>query len=186
VTISRTNAVLFALLLVAGCGGTRRQPAVLASPEAPAPSVAGSGQGSSDVQPVDEGPDVVPLGNEGAYGEEIGGESSGPLSDVHFAYDDASLDDEARATLDRHATWLAAHPGVHVTVEGHCDERGTVEYNLALGDRRAQAVLAYLQGQGVDAARLQAVSYGKEKPLDTGHDEGAFARNRRAHFTVSR
>jgi peptidoglycan-associated lipoprotein len=61
-----------------------------------------------------------------------------------------------------------------------------VEYNLALGDRRAQAVLAYLQGQGVDAARLQAVSYGKEKPLDTGHDEGAFARNRRAHFTVSR
>jgi peptidoglycan-associated lipoprotein len=104
---------------------------------------------------------------------------------VRFNYDEATLSDEARATLDKHAQWIQAHPTLHIRVEGHCDERGTVEYNLALGDKRAQAARDYLVSRGVPASRLAAVSYGKERPLDTGHNEASFARNRRAHFAVS-
>ena len=88
--------------------------------------------------------------------------------------------------LARHAEWLKARPAAKVTVEGHCDERGTVEYNLALGDKRAHAVRDYLVSLGVPADRLQAVSYGKERPMDSGHGEAAWAQNRRAHFAVSR
>ena len=98
----------------------------------------------------------------------------------------ATLDDEARTTLTRHAEWLQQHAAARVTIEGHCDERGTVEYNLALGDLRAQSVREYLVGLGVTADRLSSVSYGKERPLDTSMTVAGFAKNRRAHFAVSR
>jgi peptidoglycan-associated lipoprotein len=110
----------------------------------------------------------------------------GPLDDVYFEFDQYSLNDEAKATLSKHASWLAARPGVKVMVEGHCDERGTVEYNLALGDKRARAVRDHLASLGVDSGRLSAISLGKERPKDSGHDEAAWAKNRRAHFAVSR
>jgi peptidoglycan-associated lipoprotein len=90
--------------------------------------------------------------------------------------------DEARATLDHHADWLTRHPTVTLLVEGHCDERGTVEYNLALGERRASAASSYLTSLGIASSRLKTISYGKEFPLDPGHSEEAWARNRRAHF----
>ena len=98
----------------------------------------------------------------------------------------ASLTDQARSVLEKHALWLQNHRGAKVLVEGHCDERGTVEYNLALGEKRARAARDYLASLGVASDRLRTTSYGKERPLDTGTSEAAFAANRRAHFTVSR
>ena len=88
--------------------------------------------------------------------------------------------------MSRHAQWLQQHPETRVTIEGHCDERGTVEYNLALGDLRSQSVREYLVSLGVAADRITTVSFGKERPLDAARNEAAFARNRRAHFVVSR
>ncbi len=115
--------------------------------------------------------------------EEINADS--PLQDVRFDFDSAVLLDSARPVLDRTAEWLGTYPSVTLLVEGHCDERGTVEYNLALGERRATAVYNYLVNLGVAANRLKTISYGKEFPLDPGHDEGAWARNRRAHFEIT-
>jgi peptidoglycan-associated lipoprotein len=140
---------------------------------------------------VDSDPDVRPLDDESAQGRDLTGVDGvagegGPLADVFFGYDAADLSDEARAALGRHAQWLQANPGVQVTIEGHCDERGTVDYNLALGEQRARAVHDYLVSLGVAAQRLSSVSLGKERPLDTGHGEAAWARNRRAHFVVRR
>ena len=88
-------------------------------------------------------------------------------------------------TLDENAALLKRYPSWAVTIEGHCDERGTAEYNLALGERRAVAARAYLVSLGIAADRLRTVSYGKEFPFDPGHDEAAFAKNRRAHFVIT-
>ena len=102
---------------------------------------------------------------------------------VYFALDSAVLDDAARATLDRNARWLRDNPDWALTVAGHCDARVTVEYNQALGERRANAVRDYLVAAGVPAARIKTISYGKEMPAVEGHDEAAWAKNRRAEFT---
>ncbi len=99
---------------------------------------------------------------------------------VYFAYDSAVLTPEATQTLDRQAAWLQQYPDVIVTIEGHADERGTREYNLALGDRRANVVKNYLVALGVSADRILTISYGEERPADPGHDEAAWAKNRRA------
>lgn len=101
-----------------------------------------------------------------------------------FDYDSYALREDARAALDKNAGLLRSNAGVNVTVEGHCDERGTAEYNLALGEKRAQAARDYLVAAGIQAGRLQTVSYGKERPVDMGHDEAAWAKNRRAQLTV--
>ncbi len=99
---------------------------------------------------------------------------------VLFATDSHLLDAASRATLDAQAAWLLAHPNVRVSIEGHCDERGTREYNLALGDRRANAAKNYLAARGVPASRMTTISWGKERPLVEGSDEAAWAQNRRA------
>jgi peptidoglycan-associated lipoprotein len=99
---------------------------------------------------------------------------------VHFALDQYDIDAEARGILDSQATWLAAHPAVRITIEGHCDERGTREYNLALGDRRANAAKNYLAARGVSSDRITTISYGKERPIAMGSDEESWAQNRRA------
>ncbi|MBU3076861.1 peptidoglycan-associated lipoprotein Pal [Sphingomonas quercus] len=103
---------------------------------------------------------------------------------VYFALDSQDLDSDARATLDAQAQWLAKYPNVRATIEGHCDERGTREYNLALGDRRANAAKNYLVGKGIDAGRLSTISYGKERPTALGSDEAAWQQNRRAVTVV--
>ncbi len=105
--------------------------------------------------------------------------------DVHFDFDKFNLKNEDRAILDRDAEWLNNNKNVTITVEGHCDERGTAEYNLALGERRANAVAKYLTDLGVAPQRIKTVSYGFERPLDPGHNESAWAKNRRAHIVVS-
>ncbi|OYQ28190.1 peptidoglycan-associated lipoprotein [Sandarakinorhabdus cyanobacteriorum] len=103
---------------------------------------------------------------------------------VLFGYDSYELDAEAKAVLARHAQWLRQNPAVRVTLEGHTDERGTREYNLALGDRRANSAKNFLATQGIDVARLATISYGKERPAVDGSDEAAWAKNRRAVTVV--
>ncbi len=108
-----------------------------------------------------------------------------PLKPVYFELDSSDLSPVSQKALDENATLLKRYPTWAVTVEGHCDERGTAEYNLALGERRAIAARAYLVSIGISADRLRTVSYGKEFPFDPGHDESAFAKNRRAHFVIT-
>jgi len=178
--------LLLGAALLAACGGGKRPPVLATTVPGEAPPASATARPGYD--PLDGGPDVQAIRNDGAAGEDFpssdaGGEG-GPLADVRFEYDRANLSDEARATLEKHALWLQGHRNLKVTVEGHCDERGTVEYNLALGEQRARAARDYLVSLGVAAARLRTVSYGKERPLIEGTDEQAWARNRRAHFAV--
>ncbi len=107
------------------------------------------------------------------------------LKPVFYDYDKADLRTDARDVLAANAAWLKSHATVAFTIEGHCDERGTAQYNLALGDRRANAAKEYLVSLGIDAGRVKTVSYGKERPFATGHDEDSWAKNRRAHFVVT-
>jgi peptidoglycan-associated lipoprotein len=107
------------------------------------------------------------------------------LTDVRFDFDSFDLRDEVREVLKKHAEWLTKNKDVKIVVEGHCDERGTAEYNLALGERRAKAAAKFLMDMGVDAKRIKTISYGEETPLDPGHNEEAWAKNRRAHFAAS-
>lgn len=104
------------------------------------------------------------------------------LTDVFFDYDRYNLRDEARRTLEQNARMLLNDRGLHLVLEGHCDERGTVEYNLALGERRAQSVRTFLVEYGVAGERLSAISYGEERPFAFGHEESAWSQNRRVHF----
>jgi peptidoglycan-associated lipoprotein len=104
--------------------------------------------------------------------------------DIHFDFDRAFLADEARRILARKTSWLLDHPDVRIEIEGHCDERGTNEYNMALGERRANSAMEYLIAAGVKAGSISTISYGEEKPVDSGHDEKAWAKNRRAHFRI--
>ncbi len=108
-----------------------------------------------------------------------------PLKPVFYELDRSDLSPTGQKVLDENATLLKRYPAWAITIEGHCDERGTAEYNLALGERRAVAARAYLVAQGISADRLRIVSYGKEFPFDPGHDESAFAKNRRAHFVIT-
>ena len=106
-------------------------------------------------------------------------------STVYFDYDQSTLTSEAQATLDRQAAFLKANPSVRIVIEGHCDERGTREYNLALGDRRASAARDYLVAKGVNASRLTTISYGKERPEIGGSNETSWALNRRAMSKIN-
>jgi len=108
-----------------------------------------------------------------------------PLGPAFFALDSSEIDAGGQAVLNINAAVMRKYPSWVVTIEGHCDERGTAEYNLALGERRAVAARAYLVSLGIAADRLRTVSYGKEFPFDPGHDGSAWAKNRRAHFVVT-
>lgn len=110
---------------------------------------------------------------------------AGGLETVRYAYDSAVLDSGAKATLKNNAAILKDKPSLRVQIEGHTDERGGIQYNIALGERRANAARAYLISQGVSADRLSTVSYGKERPVDPGHDESAWSKNRRANFRIT-
>jgi peptidoglycan-associated lipoprotein len=105
-----------------------------------------------------------------------------PLKDVFFDYDKAAIRDDQKAALAVDVAWLKANPAAKVRIEGHCDERGTAEYNLALGERRAVAVRAFLVAAGITSDRIRNVSYGEERPFVRGHDESAWKFNRRAHL----
>jgi peptidoglycan-associated lipoprotein len=109
----------------------------------------------------------------------------GYLTDAFFDFDQSDLREDARSTLATDAQWLKKHATVQVLIEGHCDERGTAAYNLALGDRRANAAKEYLVSLGIDASRVRTVSYGKERPFCTESDESCWQKNRRAHLVIT-
>jgi peptidoglycan-associated lipoprotein len=112
------------------------------------------------------------------------GHIGGPLSDIHFGYNDYTIQEQDGSVLKSNASWMQAHPLYRVQVEGFCDERGSEEYNLALGARRAQAAKDYLVTLGIADSRLSTTSYGKELPICTEHEESCWAQNRRDHFAV--
>ncbi len=186
----QAQLVLSLLLVVAfgACGGGQKRPSVVASQPTPVPAVAPTPPPATDS--LDYGPDVQAVEDDYALGESALGTDAmggnGPLADIYFGYDRATLSPEAEEALRGHARWLGQNLGSRVVIEGHCDERGTVEYNLALGDQRARVAMEYLVSLGVDLERLTTVSYGKERPKTVGADESAWAQNRRAHFVVTR
>ena len=107
------------------------------------------------------------------------------FEDIYFVFDKSTIEPEAREILKRLAGLLGSNKNYSLVIEGHCDERGTVEYNLALGQRRADAAMKYLVDLGLDKESIKTITYGKERPLDPGHDEEAWAKNRRAHFLTT-
>ena len=159
-------AIAVALSLTAGCATRNR-----ARPADPPTN--------TEITPNDG------LGNDGT-GQNDGPGSradflrSVPADRIFFDFDSYSVDAQDRTTLDAQAVWLARYPNVRVTIEGHADERGTREYNLALGERRANAAKNYLASLGIDASRIGTISYGKERPEAVGSDEASWAKNRRA------
>lgn len=118
----------------------------------------------------------------GARGSDAG--QAGALKTVNFDYDRAALTTAAKATLKANAEWLKANPKMKIQVEGHCDNRGTIEYNIALGEKRAISVEKYLNALGIQKDRLSTISFGEERPLDASETEEAWARNRRANFII--
>ena len=113
-------------------------------------------------------------------------QEKGWIRDAFYEYDSSTLTDQAREALQASSTWLKANSQYGLIVEGHCDERGTEQYNLALGERRAYAAKEYLVSLGIDAARIKTQSFGEERPFDSGTTEAAFAKNRRAHLVLTR
>ncbi len=169
-------AMIAALSLTAGCARKRDAASLPPPPPAEGLAEAGTGTGAGGV-----GQASVPGGGAGTRADFIAEAGS---DRVLFALDSYELDDRARAILDAQAAWLTRHRQVRVTIEGHADERGTREYNLALGERRALAVRDYLAARGVGANRMNVISYGKERPAVEGSDESAWAQNRRAVTVV--
>ena len=167
------NIVAAGALALALTGCAKKKPADLPPPPSSGLSETGSSTGS------DSG-----IGSANAPGSRGDFLAQAGTDTVHFATDSRDIDGEAQAILRRQAQWLAKFPRVRVTIEGHCDERGTREYNLGLGDRRANAAKDYLAANGVDASRMSVISYGKERPAAQGSDEGAWAENRRAVTVV--
>ncbi len=192
VVMKRHARLLFSMLVLVtlvACGGGQKRPPVVASQPTPAPPVAPTAAPGATGS-VDYGPDVQAVEDDYALGESALGTDAmggnGPLGDIFFGLDRATLSPEAEAGLRGHARWLAQNPGSRVVIEGHCDDRGTVEYNLALGDQRARVAMEYLVSLGVDLERLTTVSYGKERPKSLEGNEAGWAQNRRAHFVVTR
>jgi peptidoglycan-associated lipoprotein len=188
----RSSVLVFAAVALAtACGGSHRPPVLSTAPGGDGSAGRDSSLGR-DAAPrsstLDSGPDVRAMRGDATSSSEFPTSETlgegGPLIDIHFEYDRATLTDEAKATLEKHALWLQGHRDAKVTVEGHCDERGTTDYNLALGEQRARVVRDYLASLGVTAGRMRTVSYGKERPLVRGENEQAYAQNRRAHFAV--
>src|SRR5262245_21708650 len=181
-----TVLMLLMALSAAACGKKQGPTARPTPPPAPAP--AGTSRPPAPPQPVAE-PTVVPP--EPVRDDAISSATiddlnrNSPLKPVFFDYDSADLTADAQKTLNENAELLKKYGTWTVTLEGHCDERGTAEYNLALGERRAVAARSYLVSLGIPADRVRTVSYGKEFPFDPGHDEPAFAKNRRAHFVIT-
>lgn len=160
---ARVLAMAVSLLIVAGCGSKKK---------------AGEGVAVGDASP-DAGISAKemtfdPMGSDS-------GTISG-LGTIYFDYDQATLTSDSRKQLAQNAEWIKSNANVSLQIEGHCDNRGTVEYNIALGERRAISVKNYLVNLGIDSKRLSVISYGKERPIAQGDTEAALAKNRRANF----
>jgi peptidoglycan-associated lipoprotein len=185
---SAVYLIMLMALVAAGCG-KKEQPVVRPQPPGTTAAAAGSGatRPPEPPTPVDE-PIVVPpepAVTSGSVASIDEFNRNSPLKPVFFELDSAELNAAAQAALNENAALLKKNASWALTIEGHTDERGTAEYNLALGERRAIAARTYLVSLGISADRLRTVSYGKEFPFDAGKDEAAYSKNRRAHFVLT-
>ena len=184
------QAVIVCAVVCAGAAACGKKTPPVARPMPPPPpasSPSAPARPPAPPEPVNE-PTIVPP--EPVRDDAISSASlddlnkNSPLKPVFFELDSSDLGAPGQKILDENATLLKRYATWTVTIEGHCDERGTAEYNLALGERRAIAARAYLVSLGIPADRLRTVSYGKEFPFDAGHDEAAWSKNRRAHLVL--
>jgi peptidoglycan-associated lipoprotein len=182
-----TVLVIASMIVMAGCA--KKKPVIAAQP-APPPTTASAAPTPpaprAPAQRVEESVPVPDLSEDSIANrslEDLNRDS--PFKPALFGLDSAELDDMGRAIVAANAEIMKKYPRWIVTIEGHCDERGTAEYNLALGERRAVAVKTYLVALGIGQDRLRTVSYGKEFPFDMGHNETAWTQNRRAHFVIT-
>lgn len=177
---------LMTVIAVGGCG--KKKPPV-ARPTAPPP--AGSAAGSRPSTPPEPVREPVPVPAEPIASDTLSTtdidtlNKNSPFQPVFYAFDEDTIDAAGQQALNGNAALMKKYPTWIITIEGHSDERGTAEYNLALGERRALAARNYLVSLGVPADRLRTVSYGKEFPFEPGHEEVSWAKNRRAHFVVT-
>ena len=195
--MKRIPIVLTAIALLASAAACKKNPPVTGPGTGPATPSAfpGATQPSSSSQPtsttnVAPPPPVIPseppVVSDPLVTADIENiNKNSPLNPVLFAYDSDALDDTARKTISDNAEVLKKYGTWIITIEGHCDERGTAEYNLSLGDRRALAAKNYLVSLGIPSERVKTVSYGSEFPFDPGHEERAWSQNRRAHFMLT-
>ena len=180
-------AVLVLLAVTAGACAKKEPPVARPMPPPPAVDTTPS-RPPAPPEPVSEPAPVPPVP---VTDDAIGSKSlddinrDSPLKPVFFGLDQSDVDGGSQQVLQANADVLKKYPSWQITIEGHCDERGTAEYNLALGERRAVAARTYLVSLGISADRIKTVSYGKEFPFDPGHNEGAWSKNRRAHFVVT-
>ena len=179
--VSSLLMLLPAAAFAVACGGK-------AAPEEPAPQPAPAAEPAPTPAPVDDSAERERLEKE-RMAREAAERARTVATDlaamINFDYDQAVVRQADQATLDRKAAIMAANPGVKIRIAGHADERGSDEYNLALGNRRAAAAKRYLENKGVDGSRVNVVSYGEERPLNPGNDETAYAQNRRDEFEVT-
>jgi peptidoglycan-associated lipoprotein len=185
----RVSAVLVALVLVASISACAKKKPPVARPIPPPPAAAADPGGvpPAPPEPVRETPiPPEPLASDPLTATDIDQiNKDSPFQPVFYGYDQAEVDAAGQQALNADAELMKKYPTWVITIEGHSDERGTAEYNLALGERRALAARNYHGSLGIPADRLRTVSYGKEFPFDPGHDEGAWSKNRRAHFVVT-
>src|SRR2546422_2786307 len=191
----RSNLTVHAALLVLLLSGCAKQP-VPTSPQSSAPSPSGMSGASSQpafgqpafgqstsTPPPGANPSVVGRADSGSARPSIREfVENTALKDIYFEFDKYDVRPSDAKVLDANVGWLKANPGHQMLIEGHADERGTDAYNLALGERRAQAAMNYLVAQGIRASRISIISYGKERPVCNEHNEACWARNRRDHF----
>lgn len=180
--------LMLSVMIISACGGKKPPVARPVPPPPPPSSSSAASRPPAPPEPVAE-PTIVPP--EPVRDERISSASlddlnkNSPLKPAFFDLDSSELTSDAQRALNDNAALLKQYPAWTVTIEGHCDERGTAEYNQALGERRAVTARAYLVSLGISADRLRTVSYGKEFPFDPGHDETAYSKNRRAHFVIT-
>jgi peptidoglycan-associated lipoprotein len=185
-----TLALIAMLAVTAAC--SRRQPAVPAPPRpAPPPTITPTPPPAEPARRPQAVTESEPVTTPALADDDIANRTlddlnrNSPLRPALFGLDSADLDDQGRQVVAANADILKEFSTWSVTIEGHCDERGTAEYNLALGERRAVSVKTYLVSLGIAPNRIRTVSYGKEFPFDPGHDDSAWAQNRRAHFVIT-
>lgn len=188
VSMQRVVLICFVLvaLTVTACG--KKKPATSPMPPPALPGGGVTAPGEKPAQPVEE---ATPVATEPIAEDTIGAKSlddlnrDSPLKPAFFGLDSSELDAEGQGVVQGNAELLKKYSSWAITIEGHCDERGTAEYNLALGERRAVAVRTYLVSLGISPDRVRIVSYGKEFPFDPAHTESAWSKNRRAHFVIT-
>ena len=171
-TLAKVMAIASVAVMLATTGCSSKKPAPIGNENPSATGLNEGGSGGSTTTQEDWEKGTVGRG--------------GPLSDIHFGYNDYTIQEQDGSVLKSNASWIQGHPGTRVQVERFCDERGSEEYNIALGAKRAQAAKDYLVTLGISDSRHSTFSYGKELPLCTEHDESCWSQNRRDHFSVSK